>query len=213
MHQSRVWLAKKENDLRKILLLGGEVRSTSSGPVKIDQPPSIASYLSRAVTENFDLLVLYLFTPVHRERDALVELCGILRTNRYTREKPLIAVLSDRHRELLNRLEKVGVRYVMIAEPGRDDLRLRLTTLDLPLSNAYRIESTLMKVCPFINYDPLNSCRELILCGAYRNRLVLGPYRLRRICEVPAHLTCEYYQAQEKLEPAPSPGGRYQYPQ
>jgi hypothetical protein len=212
MHQSRVWLAKKEPDPRKILLLGVEVRSTSSSSVQITQSPSIASYLSQAVTENFDLLVLCLFTPVHQEREALVELCGILGTNRYTREKPLLAVLPGRHRELLDRLEKIGGRYVLIAGPG-DDLRLRLATLDLPLSNAYRIESLRMEICPFINYDPLNSCRELTLCGAYRNRLVLGPYRLGRICEVPAHLTCEYYQAQEKREPASSPDGRYQFPQ
>jgi len=210
MHQSRVWLAKKENGPRTILLLGAEVRYPGSSPLEINQPPSIASYLSRAVTENFDLLALCLFTPVHRERDALVELCGILRTNRFTREKPLIAVLPGKHRELLNRLKKVEVRYVMTAETG-SDIRLRLATLDLPLSNAYRIESLLMEICPFINYDPLNSCRELTLCGAYRNRLVLGPYRLAQICEVPAHLTCEYYQAQEKREPTTV--GRYQFPQ
>lgn len=210
MHQSRVWLATEENDPRKILLLGGEVRSASSSPVQINQAPSIASYLSRAVSEDFDLLVLCLSARVHQERDAVVELCGILRTNRYTREKPLIVVIPGRHRELLNRLEKAGVRYVMITEPGRDDLHLRLTTLDLPLSNAYRVESLLMEVCPFINYTPLNSCRELILCGAYRNRLVLGPYRLAQRCEVPAHLTCEYYQAQEKMAPATPPGGRHQ---
>jgi len=211
MHQSRVWLAKKEPDPRTILLLGMEVRSTSSSSVEITQAPSIASYLSRAVTENFDLLALCLFTPVHRERDALVELCGILRANRYTRKKPLLAFLPGRHRELLYRLKKVGVRHVMIAEPGGEDLPLRLTTLDLPLNNAYRIESLLMEICPFINYDPLNSCRELTLCGAYRNRLVLGPYRLAQVCEVPTHLTCEYYQAQEKREPTPV--GRYQFPQ
>jgi hypothetical protein len=212
MHQSRVWLPKKAIDPRKILLLGMEVHSTFSSSVEINQAPSIASYLSQAVTENFDLLVLCLFARIHQERDALVELGGILRTNRHTREAPLIAVLPGRHRELLNRLEKVGVRYVMIAEPG-DDLHLRLATLDLPLSNAYRIESLLLEICPFINYFPLNSCRELILCGAYRNRLVLGPYRLAQICEVPAHLTCDYYQAQKKGEPDPSPGGGYQFPQ
>ena len=210
MHQSRVWLAKKEIDPRKILLLGAEVRSTSSSSVEITQAPSIASYLSRAVTENFDLLALCLFTPVHQERDALVELCGILRANRYTRKKPLLAVLPGRHRELLYRLEKVGVRYVVTAETG-SDIRLRLATLDLPLSNDYRIETLLMEICPFINYDPLNSCRELTLCGAYRNRLVLGPYRLAQICEIPAHLTCDYYQAQEKREPTTV--GRYQFPQ
>jgi hypothetical protein len=49
------------------------------------------------------------------------------------------------------------------------------------------------------------------LCGAYRNRLVLGPHRLAEICEVPTHLTCEYYQAQEEREPSLSLGGRYQF--
>lgn len=211
MHQFRVWPAKKARGPKKILLLGAEVRATTASSVEINQAPSIASYLSRAVAGNFDLLVLCLSARDHQERDAWVEFCGILRTNRHTREQPLIAVLPERHRELLNRLEKAGVRYVMIAEPGSDDLHHRLAALDLPLSDAYRVESLLMEICPCINYLPLNSCRELILCGAYRNRLILGPYRLAQRCEVPAHLTCEYYQAQEKIEPAPPPGGRYQW--
>jgi len=210
MHQFRVWPTKKASDPRKILLLGAEVRSASLSLVEFNQAPSIASYLSRAVTENFDLLVLCLSARVHQERDALVELCGILRTNPHTREKPLIVLLPERHRELLNRLEKVGIRYVMIAEPGSGDLSHHLAALDLPLSDAYRVEGLLMEVCPFINYTPLNSCRELILCGAYRNRLVLGPYRLAQRCEVPAHLTCEYYQAQEKRVPATPRRGRHQ---
>jgi hypothetical protein len=210
MHQSRVWVAEKESLQQKILLLGAEIQPVSAGSVEIVQAPGIASYLSRAVSENFDLLVLCLFTPVHQERDALVELCGLLRTNRHSREKPLIAVVGGRHRELLNRLEKVGVRYVMTAGPGGDDLHLRLANLDLPLSNACRVESLLMEICPFVNYLPINSCRELILCGAYRNRLVLGPHRLAQRCEVPAHLTCEYYQSQAQRKPAPSLGGNYQ---
>jgi hypothetical protein len=51
------------------------------------------------------------------------------------------------------------------------------------------------------------------LCGAYRNRLVLGPYRLAQICEVPDHLTCDYYQAQQKREPAPPADGECRVPQ
>jgi hypothetical protein len=209
MHQSRVWVAEQESPPQKILLLGTEVQPDSAGSVEIVQAPSIASYLSRAVEEDFKLLVLCLFTPVHQERDALVELCGLLRSNHHSREKTLIAVVGGRHRELLNRLEKVGVRYVMTAEPG-GDLAHRLATLDLPLSNVYRVESLLMEICPFVNHLPINSCRELILCGAYRNRLVLGPHRLAQRCEVPAHLTCEYYQSQEKKKAASFLGGRYQ---
>jgi hypothetical protein len=211
MHQSRAWLAKKEIVPRKILLLGPEVHPTPSSSLDIVQSPSIVSYLNRAVVEDFNLLVLCLFAQVHQEREALVELCGVLRTNRYTREKPLIAVLPGKHRQLLNRLQRVGVKYVMIAEPGGDALQDRLATLDLPLNNNYRVESLLLEICPFINYLPINSSREIILCGAYRNRLVLGPYRLAQICEVPTHLTCEYYQAQEEREPSLSLGGRYQF--
>jgi hypothetical protein len=104
-----------------------------------------------------------------------VELCGVLRTNPYTREKAFIVVLPGKHRQLLARLQKVGVKYVMIAEKGDLLLQDRLATLDLPLNHNYRIESLLLEICPFINYLPINSRRELILCGAYRNRLVLGP--------------------------------------
>lgn len=211
MQQSRVWVAPREHLPRKILLLGTGVQPTSASSLEIVQAPSITAYLSRAVVENYDLLVLGLFTQVHQERDALVELCGVLRTNPYTREKALVAVLPEKHRQLLARLQKVGVKYVMIAETGDVPLQDRLATLDLSLNHNYRIESLLLEICPFINYLPINSRRELILCGAYRNRLVLGPYRLGQLCEVPAHLSCEYYQAQKKGEPSLSLGGRYQF--
>jgi len=211
MQQSRIRLAKKEHLPKKILLLGTEVQPTTSNSLEIVQAPSITSYLSRAVVENFDLLVLCLFTQVHQERDALVELCGVLRTNPYTREKALIVILTEKHRQLLVHLERAGVKYVMIAEKGDVLLQDRLATLELPLTNNYRIESLLLEICPFINYLPINSRRELILCGAYRNRLVLGPYRLGQLCEAPAHLTCEYYQAQKKKEPSLFLGGRPQF--
>jgi hypothetical protein len=211
MHQSSALLEKTENVRRNILLLGAEIHPTSSSSLEIVQAPSIASYLSRAVVEDFNLLVLCLFTQVHQERGALIELCGVLRTNRYTREKPLVAVLPGKHRQLLDRLQRVGVKYVMIAEPDGDALQHRLATLNLPLNNNYRIENLLLEICPFINYLPINSCREIILCGAYRNRLVLGPHRLAEICEVPTHLTCEYCQGQEEREPSLSLGGRYQF--
>lgn len=212
MHQASALLEKKEKVRKKILLLGTEVHPLLPNSLDISPAKSIASYLSQAVVEDFNLLVLCLFTQVHQERGALVELCGVLRTNRYTREKPLVVVLPGKHRQLLDRLQKVGVKYVMVAEPDGDALQRRLATLSFPLNNSYRIESLLLEICPFINYLPINSCREIILCGAYRNRLVLGPYRLAEICEVPTHLSCEYYQAQQKREPSPPLGGRYRFP-
>ena len=189
-----------------------KVQTTLSSSLKIFLETSIASYLSRAVSEDFDLLALCLVTPVHQERDALVELCGVLRTNQYTREKPLIAILLGKHRQLLERLQRVGVKYVMTNEPGEILLQDRLATLDLSQGSNYRVESLLLNICPFINYLPIDSCREIIMCGAYRNRLVLGPHRLAQVCEVPAHLTCEYYQAQENREPSFFLGVKHQFP-
>jgi hypothetical protein len=212
MHQSMFLVTGKESVPRKVLLLGPKVQPLAPSSVGIVQVSSIVSYLSRAVAEDFDLLALCLFTRVHQERNALVELCGVLGTNVHTRRKPLLAVLPERHRGLLQRLEKVGVKFVMILEAGGDDLHHRLATLALPLNISLRIERLLFEICPFIHHLPINSCREIKLCGAYRNRLVLGPHRLAQTCEVPAHLTCEYFQAQEKREPS-SLGGHGQLPQ
>ena len=51
----------------------------------------------------------------------------------------------------------------------------------------------LAMICPFIHYIKIDSIKELTVCGAYRNRMVLGGGRLHEICEKENHLHCEYY--------------------
>ncbi len=47
--------------------------------------------------------------------------------------------------------------------------------------------------CPFLKRRPINADEEMSVCGAYRDRLVLGGRRLREVCETDNHRYCEYF--------------------
>jgi hypothetical protein len=56
-----------------------------------------------------------------------------------------------------------------------------------------RLERHLPVLCSFLHYREIDAQHELTVCGAYRDRMVLGGFWLHEICETENHLHCEYY--------------------
>jgi len=128
-----------------------------------------------------------------QQRDALVDLCVVLKRNTRTRKAPLLALLHEKHRELIEDLKQTGVDFVkFIAEtPLRSSLMIKMID---GLDHDDRVERQLTMLCPYLHYDALDACREMTVCGAYLDRMVLGGKRLHKVCETENHLRCNYFQ-------------------
>jgi len=148
--------------------------------------------LDRAVDEKPGIIVIRFGKMTTRERDSLVELSIALKRNRYTRTCPVLALLHSKHRKLIEDLNRAKVDYVRyVGDAVLDSSRIRhiidgLGTDDL-------MERHLTISCHFIHYSKIDSCREMAVCGAYLDRMVLGGRLLHGICETENHFHCEYY--------------------
>lgn len=107
---------------------------------------------------------------------------------------PLLCLLPSKHRKLLEHLQNAGVEYAMFHDLRDPNLKNHVETLLVDSSEECKIERILSDICPHINHFPISEHKEILYCGAYRNRLVLGSYRLRHLCETSNHKICEYFK-------------------
>lgn len=148
--------------------------------------------LDLAITERPGIMVIRFGPMPIRQREALVELCVVLKHNRHTGEIPLLALLSTKHRQLIEALKDAGADYIRYIGMDKLESALILQCIE-GLGPRDRIEPHLAILCPFLHYSRIDSQHEITVCGAYLDRMVLGGRRLHEICEVENHLQCEYY--------------------
>lgn len=151
--------------------------------------------LHKAVDGHPRLIVVRFPDTSIRKREPLLELCAVLKRNTHTWRIPILALLGARHRRMMEDLDRAGVEYVrfpgeklqaesgamgtaaVIEEPGPGDLLKRQLAL----------------VCPHLHYSPIDAQRELVVCGAYLDRLVLESVWRHRVCESEEHRRCDYF--------------------
>jgi len=155
----------------------------ASSPIKcldkaIDKPPQV-------VVVRFGKISI-------REREALVELCSALKRNSRTRGCLVLALLSAKHRKLVEDLKQINVDYIRFVDDGNMNFE-QIRKIIQGIRPSDRLEQHLEVLCPFLHYDQIDCWRELITCGAYLDRRVLGGRWLQEICETDTHLQCEYY--------------------
>jgi hypothetical protein len=148
--------------------------------------------LDRAVEGNPSFLVVCFGPMLLKERENLVELCVVLKRNTCTRNTPLLALLHEKHRGLIEDLKHAGVDFIkFVAEkPLRPSLMVRMID---GLGPDDRVEGEFQRLCRFLHYDPIDDCREITVCGAYLDRMVLGGKWLHKVCETKDHLSCKYF--------------------
>ena len=127
------------------------------------------------------------------QRSEMLELVGMLKNNAATRGHDVIALLSSRHRGLIEALAAKGADFVVIRNDipdsdGMDSMLRELSIDDAP-------QRYLQEMCPHIAYTPFDCEGELIVCEAYKRRLVIGPARMHALCEKPVHAGCEYFKS------------------
>jgi hypothetical protein len=151
------------------------------------------SCLCMAIEESIDLIVVAFCNNTLKERDALVELCAALRSNRCTKSIPLLCLVPSKHRALLERLQRAGVIHAMFFEKEEINLGISIEKFLQYLPGTFTTEEALIGLCPYIDYIPISRHQEILFCVAYRSRLVLGPYRLNLYCHSRNHVNCSYY--------------------
>jgi hypothetical protein len=148
--------------------------------------------LDKATDEKPGIIVVRLGKMPIRDCQALVELSAALKRNSHTQGCPLLALLHSKHRKLMEDLNRAKVDFVRyIGDVKLDSTRIRQIIDGLGPDDL--LEKHLAIVCPFLNYTRIDSHREMTVCGAYLDRMVLGGRWLHEVCETEGHLHCEYY--------------------
>jgi len=148
--------------------------------------------LDRAVDGNPGIIVVRFGPMPIRERETLVELCAALKRNSRTRKKTVLALLHGKHHGLMEALERAGVDFVKFIAETPLSSSLMIEMID-GLSPDDRVERQFTMLCPYLHYDALDACHEMTVCGAYRDRMVLGGKWLHEVCETENHLRCKYF--------------------
>jgi len=126
------------------------------------------------------------------ERETFLELCVALKRNNRTGQTPLLALLDAKNRDLVEALERVGVDFVRFIG-GTTLSSSRIIEIIDGLGTEDRVERQLTILCPNLHYDAIDASREMTVCGAYLDRMVLGGSWLHEVCETGEHLRCPYY--------------------
>ncbi len=153
---------------------------------------STTQCLDRAVEGSPGIIVVRFGPMLIQQRDALVKLCVALKGNTQTRNSPLLALLHEKHRGLIENLKRAGVDFVKFFAETRLTSSLMIQMID-GLSTDDRVERQLTMLCPYLHYDALDASREMTVCGAYLDRMVLGGKWLHEVCETENHLSCKYF--------------------
>lgn len=156
------------------------------------------SCLNAATTTPYGLIVLDFSIRAIRARSEIIELCACLKINPSTGKIPLFASIDHWHRELAGRLKEVGLNFMDVRRPQNQINPEHISDLILKTGISVHIDRVMSRLCPFLNYSPVDGCSELITCGAWHNRMVLGGKWLHDVCETDNHLHCEYF-----LNPTP----------
>ena len=160
----------------------------------VTRADSFESCLLAAVSLSFGLIVVWAGEPLPPNGLALQKLLGRLKSAARTAEVPILILLPCRHRLWLKRFQAAGADYVRFYTA--DDLLsgVRMKTLLRRPTAKCRLKQAISDICEHIEYRAVGRHQEILFCRAYRNRLVLGPLRLRQSCETAAHRYCEYFR-------------------
>ncbi|MBN2059647.1 MAG: hypothetical protein JW882_04445 [Deltaproteobacteria bacterium] len=157
------------------------------------------SSLNAATTAPFGLIILdFSIRSSSRVRSEIIELCKCLKSNPLTRKIPLFASVDRWHREITGRMKAAGLDFIGVRQSQNRIDPEHIADLVLKTGISVNIDRIMERLCPFLNYEPINGCSELITCGAWHNRMVLGGKRLHDLCETENHLYCEHF-----LDPVP----------
>ena len=126
------------------------------------------------------IILSFCNTAIH-QRGELIDLCAALRHHEAIEKLPFLVLLPAPHRLVLEQLCRIDLIYV----------RYTIDTSMVTEEDSVRYHAH--RCCSFLNYIQYDEYREMVVCGAYRNRLVLGLQKQFDFCSTDAHMNCKYY--------------------
>lgn len=149
--------------------------------------------LSQATSNQRDLiLIVFNISQTHCHQE-VVELCTILKAHPLTTKTRVAAFIEKPHQKLIWGLSRAGLDFVDICT-GMNPEHIEEKVCQLWQTQSFTpVQTVLEKLCPFLEYLQSGDGHDFPVCGAYRNRMVLGGTRLHEICHTMDHLYCEYY--------------------
>ncbi len=126
------------------------------------------------------------------EREALIELCAMLKRNSLTENCIVAALLSSRHRRVVSDLVFSKIDHISYLKMAKPDSTLMLEVIRTIKESDTPVRQLKM-LCPFLKYISIDSRHEMTVCGAWHDRMVLGGKRLLDLCETENHMNCEYF--------------------
>ena len=149
--------------------------------------------LYEATSRDFGLIIICLAVHQVKLRQNMLELCHCLKTHPLTINKPMVVSVDGLHREITAQLADAGVRYMDVRMPGASIDPDSLTNRVQSGGSSIKIDRILHRLCPYINYEPIDERSELTTCGAYGNRMVLGGQRRHEVCETEDYIYCDQF--------------------
>lgn len=124
----------------------------------------------------------------------VIELCQALKTSPLTQQVHVSVFMEKPHQKLILEFQEAGVDSVDFYTSGLP-ASIEETIYDLWKNDSFTpIKKVLKALCPFLEYIRSRVCYDFPVCGAYRNRMVLGGSRLQEVCNTPGHQFCNFYQ-------------------
>ena len=178
---------------RRFLLLDPDGADENFVSTEGERVGSRLSCLSRAMGEQPEIIVIRMGKGSLHMHEEIVELCTVLKRNSHTNSIPILVLLHSKHRKLLEKLNQAGVEVIKYCDdtPLNPEKTRRLIEKFQPED---LLPFQLERLCPFLNYEKIDTWREMTVCGAYLNRMVLGGQRLRDICHTTDHHHCIYFR-------------------
>jgi len=185
--------ARKTGRRYSVLVCKGQDDHLEGNHPGITLVESPVACLDRATTGLFDHIVVVFNAEAGVGKEIFLELCRVLRRNSHSCGIPVTALLPSIHRQLLQELAESGVEY---AFPGSSDNNLSLPILEDMLEKEdpeNYIDRMLDRICPFVNYKSLDQTRDMRVCGACNDCMVLGPQLLKNLCHMKGYSECRYF--------------------
>lgn len=181
----------------QLALLKGLILCDPSGKAAI---PGMGQNCTKSPILCFDLavdqevdMVIVRFGPMPSPlRSRLVILCQALNHNSHTKECLILALFDSWQRELMEELKMAGVDFVKcVGDMVLDPASLHEIISSLKLDDL--LDNRLASLCPYLHYRVTETNNEMTVCGAYKDRMVLGGERLQVKCESLKHRECEFF--------------------
>ena len=148
--------------------------------------------LEEAIEGDYNLVVVCVSSGGHIDR--AIELCTCLKRNPLMRNTPTFVSIDRWHRDIAIRLKDAGLDFMGVRKANHHIDPGHVLDLVRKAATSVQVDRILDRLCPFLHYQRIKWQGELITCGAWHNRMVLGGQRLHEVCESNTHLHCEYFQ-------------------